>query len=286
VRIDWERVAEPQADGHDTAVVLDYVTTTVTPMRRTLHRRRMPGTAPTIFDGQVAVRYIANRCPGHPRHLHGPLSHPNIDQAVHYVRRWPEACAQFKGLMDSFHPMVDTTIPESEYNIRLGSNSHSDEDKFGTMYGTIFDCLGLAEAMVHEMAHTKLRGLGLYVETAIRLVTNPPTELYESPIRKDRPRPMTAVLHAQYSFIYVTQLDLKMIAPETDAATLDKMLHLLAANVPRMELGFEEVERNIQVDLPGRMFIDSFLRWSERVIVEGNKVLEAHGVPKPAADRI
>ena len=279
VRIDWSRCAEPQPDQHDSVACWDLVTTTTTPVRSRPHRRRLPGGDPTIFDGAVAVRYIADVVPGAPRNAHGPLEHPNLALAAEYLRRWPEAYLQFRTLMDSIHPMIDTQIPLSAYGRARGSNSHSDEDRFGTMYGTVHDPVGLSEAMVHEMAHNKLRGLGVYVERAFRIVTNPPDQLFESPIRKDRPRPMSAVLHAQYSFIYVTQLDLKCLAEETDPVVADAWLSMLALNVPRMELGFEEIRRSIALDATGRLFIDGFFAWSERVISEGTRLLDRHGVP-------
>jgi len=286
MRIEWDRCAEPQDDEHDTDVIWNLVTTTVTPIRRQIHRRRLPEGSPTIFDGAVAVRYFNQFVPGYPRNDHGRLDHPNIWAAADYVRRWPQAYLQFRRLMDSFHPMIDRNVPESEYNIRLGSNSHSDEPMFGAMYASYFDPLGTAEAMVHEMAHNKLRGLGVYVEWAQRIITNPPDELFESPIRKDVLRPMTAVLHAQYSFIHVTQLDLKMIAAETDETMIPKMLFLLAANVPRMEEGFDEMRRNAKLDATGELFMDAFNRWSDKVIEEGNRLLEKHGVAKHATMRV
>ncbi|NDD27738.1 MAG: HEXXH motif domain-containing protein [Proteobacteria bacterium] len=285
VRIEWNRMAEPQDDLHDSRVVWDLVTTTTSPVRRVPHRRRLPQGAPTLFDGAVAIRYIADVPPGAPQNANGPLQHPNMEQAVEYVRRWPAAYQQFRMLMDTFHPMIDTRIPPERWNVQLGSNSHSDEDKFGTMYATVFDPIGTAEAMVHEMAHNKLRGLGIYVEAAQRLITNAPDQLFESPIRKDRMRPMTAVLHAQYSFIHVTQLDLKMLAVETDTRVRDGILSMLAWNVPRMELGYDEIRSSIRVDAMGQMFIDGFFAWSDRVIEEGNQALREMGVAKRPLER-
>ncbi len=283
--IDWRRCAEPQADEHDTQAALQLVTTTTSPLRKVPHRRRLPMGAPTIFDGAVAVRYVAETCPDHPRNQNGPLRHRHIDRAVEYVRRWPLGFKQFRALMDTFHPMIDASVAPSEYGVKLGSNSHSDEDKWGTMYATIFDPIGLAEAFMHEMAHNKLRALGVYVNTAQRIVANPPEEMYESPIRKDRMRPMSAVLHAQFSFIYVTQMDLHMLIPETDARARNGMLSLLAHNVPRMELGFDEIRRSLRTDLIGQQFVDGFFEWSERLLAEANRVLEENGVPKPPIER-
>ena len=285
MRIEWSRLAEPQSDQHDTRVAWELVTTTTSPHRRVPHRRRLPGSAPTICDGAVALRYIAENPPGAPRNANGPLDHPNLERAATYLRRWSAAYQQFRALMDSFHPMIDTAIPIERWNIQIGSNSHSDEDKFGTMYGTFYDPIGTAEAMVHEMAHNKLRALGVYVESAQRLVTNDPSQLFESPVRKDRMRPMTAVLHAQFSFIHVTDLDLRMLAVETEPRERDAMLSMLAWNVPRMELGFDEIRNDIRVDAMGRQFIDGFFAWSDRVIEEGNRRLDELRIPRRPLER-
>ncbi len=277
--IDWKRVAAPQDDQYDSQVALKMVTGRITPQHPMPYQRRPVGHAPTIFDGEVAVRYIAPVCP--VRHLtHAPLRHPNIDKAVELVRRWPTAFRQFQLLMDSFHPMLDTTIPPSKWRTYRGSSSHSDEDKFGTMYGTITDPMGLAEAFVHEMAHNKLRALGVYFEDASHIIANPASQLFESPIRKDRMRPMTAVFHAQYSFIYVTALNVHVVAAEESPQSVRHYLAYLAYNVPRMEQGYEELTRHIRVDSNGKSFIEGFFEWSDEVLERANQLLRAHEVSK------
>src|SRR5260221_11585139 len=94
----------------------------------------------------------------------------------------------------------------------LGSSSHSDEAEFGIIYASVESPLCLAQAMVHEMAHHKLRALGISAESATRLITNDPAQLFDCPIRKDRKRPMIALFHEEYTFVHVTCLDLHMIA--------------------------------------------------------------------------
>ena len=51
-------------------------------------------------------------------------------------------------------------------------------------------------------------------ESATAIVGNDPAQRHVSPIVKDRTRPMTAVLHAQYSYVHVTALDLHMLEAE------------------------------------------------------------------------
>ena len=159
----------------------------------------------------------------------------------------------------------------------LGSSSHSYEEDFGSVHATVDNALGFAQALIHEMAHQKLRALGVSFETAERLIVNDPSEQFESPIRKDRTRPMTAVFHAQYSFIYVTALDLHMLAAAEGERERQCILMLLARNVPRMQVGYEEVARHIRTDAAGRLFVDAFMDWSAGVLQRGQAELDANG---------
>ena len=131
--------------------------------------------------------------------------------------------------------------------------------------------------LIHEMAHQKLRALGVSFETAERLITNDPSERFESPIRKDQTRPMTAVFHAQYSFIHVTALDLHMLAAAEGERERQCILMLLARNVPRMQAGYEEVARHIKTDAAGRLFVDAFMDWSRDVLQRGQAELDDNG---------
>ncbi|MGA9770746.1 MAG: HEXXH motif-containing putative peptide modification protein [Blastocatellia bacterium] len=277
--IDWSRMAEPQDDQYDTQIALEFAMTRRSPLRSELYVRRPVADSPAIFDGAVAVRHMRNRCPDPFRHVNGPTDHPNIALAAEYVRRWPTVFTQFRTLMDSFHPMIDLSIPREKFGTFHGSSSHSEESTFGTMFATFYDPLGLAQAFVHEMAHHKLRALGISVETTTGLITNPPDELYASPIRKDKLRPMSAVFHAEYSFMYVTALDIKMIESESQPQNITNLLSLLARNVRRMEEGLDVIQKHIKTDADGRTFIDGFLNWAERVIDKGNALLDHKHLP-------
>jgi hypothetical protein len=73
---------------------------------------------------------------------------------------------------------------------------------FGAMWSTV-DCpFMLAENFVHEMAHQKLYGIGIFKEHCTGLIANDPGEGFRSPVL-DYPRPMTAIVHAVYSYMYV-----------------------------------------------------------------------------------
>jgi HEXXH motif-containing protein len=216
-----------------------------------------------------------------PRFLSAPLDHPNLARAVDYLRRWPAAYEQFKGLIDTVYPLTDPTIPAAQRAVYLGSASHSIDAEPGAIYVTVDNALCLAQAMVHELAHHKLRALGVSLESATRLITNDPAQLFDSPIRKDRKRPMTAVFHAEYSFMYVTCLDLHMHAGESDEAVREQLLMLLVRNVARMEAGLVEIQQHVCTDASGERFMDAFFRWATEVLREGNALLDANGYGMP-----
>jgi HEXXH motif-containing protein len=267
--VDWARTAFPQADGYDTAAILD------------LHpwRQRPVGDAPALFGGRVAVRNRAGAGLPAPQYAPAPCDHPNLAEAERILGAWPEAAAQAGALLDEIQPWFDSSIPESARSIP-GSSSHSLEEEFGTIMLTVDQPFGVAQAIVHEMAHHKLRALGVSVTSARRIVGNDSAELYRSPIITDRKRPMTAVLHAQYSFMHVTALDVAVYNAMPELR--EQAVFLLARNVPRMEGGRDEIARHMQVaDAAGEAFMAAFTRWSDATLVAGRAILDAEGYGLP-----
>src|SRR6185295_13228741 len=101
-----------------------------------------------------------------------------------------------------------------------------------------------------------------------------PKDRYPSPTLIGTLRPMTAVFHAEYSFIYVTQLYLMMLAADPEEETRKYLLMLLQKIVTPMERGFKVIEANIQVDSIGRPFVDGFMDWAGRVLADGRAILD------------
>ncbi len=252
--IDWSRMAHPQDDGYDTAIILQHypIATPVAVLPAPEHGLKIDGVTPA------------------------PTDHPNLSIATNYLARWPALHSQFTSLIHKIYPYSDSSqVALGKW--ALGSSSHSYEDDPTSLHVTVDSTLGLAQGLVHEMAHQKLRRLGVSIETAKHLITNDPSQLFASPIRKDRPRPMTAVFHAQYSFMHVTALDLYMLAGEKDEQERQHILMLLARNVPRMEAGLEEIQQHIQTDTNGRLFVDNFMNWSVKILAQGQAQLDTGG---------
>ncbi len=275
--LDWSRLAEPQADQYDTNAILQLASSTTSPARPNPYQRRPVEDSPSVFDGCVAVRYVYHESPEFEslamQYPDAPLDHQNIVIAAEYVRTWPIAFTQCRQLLDSIHPALHPEMPLESSEIYRGSLCHSYESLFGTMWATIFCPLGLAEAMVHEVAHQKLRVLGVSVESATAIVGNDPTDLYVSPIIKDRLRPLTAVLHAAYSYVHVTALDIAIVKAEQNPVRREVMCGVLETNLTRIEEGYETLRKHLIPAAHGKEFIQSFFAWTERTIDVGRNLL-------------
>lgn len=267
-QLDWSRLASPQDDHYDVKAALALLAERTRAGRWPHQRPELPG-VPRIAGGKVMVRHVYRRTRSNL--VNAPLDHPNIGLAMDYLRRWPLGYQHFQQLIHSLHPLID---PDQEQDSRVllrHSYSHSAEGRWGTLWSTINCPLMLAENSIHEMAHQKLFALGVFKESCVRLVANAPDEMFVSPVITDRLRPMTAVLHGVYAFLYVVALDLHILAAETDAEVLPRMINRLTGNVKKLEKGLPEVRDNIRVDAEGEGFVDGLYRWAEALIREGNE---------------
>jgi hypothetical protein len=261
--IDWRRMAEPQADQYDTRVTLALATTTASPLRPEPYVRRPVAGHPTIADGRVAIRYLEQTDLGPPRFPPAPPDHPNLPRAIDYLRRWAAGYEQFKALVDSLHPCVDADIPVELLDVVVGSCSLSYEPWFGTLCVTVHNALGCAQALVRELARQKLRALGVSAGVAWRLVIGD--------------RRILALLHDQYALAYVVELDLRMLAAESDAVARDQILQLLLRNVVRLEAGSETLAQDIRTDPEGARFSEAFFAWTRRALEDGYDALDQNG---------
>lgn len=117
---------------------------------------------------------------------------------------------------------------------------------------------GAIEGLLHETGHMWLHDRGIHLEEwDANLLANSPTELYESPIRKDRRRPMGAVLHAQYSYLWVLAwydaLGDPKRAERTDAIRL------------ALKQGGTEILHNVKANQAGLPIVEDILYWTRMV---------------------
>lgn len=266
--IDWGRLARPQEDGSDTAAIEWLLRHAPPPWHPADPPPPAPADAARIAGGIVVGLHGGAILPA-PRFAPRDGVPPALIEAIALVRHWPAMARQWPRIVQQIQPFVDTEAPPGS---RLGSCSHNVRERFGVIAITTDCALGAAQAIVHETAHHKLRAMGIDNETATRIIRNPPDQLFYSPV-VGRPRPMTALLHAHYSFLHVIELDLAMLRAERDPARRGDIATLLARNVPRVAQSGESIERHALVDEPGARFISALLEWTAEVLAQGAMTL-------------
>jgi HEXXH motif-containing protein len=127
--------------------------------------------------------------------------------------------------------------------------------------------------MCHELGHSKLRLLGIDLEKWDALILNDPAEVFDSPIRKDKKRPMGAVLHAQMSYTNVLDLDLHALAVETDEAMRARIMESIKIHYRKLLAGFHEIQSHIRVDRDGAAFMDGYYRWAEGLFEQAARLI-------------
>jgi hypothetical protein len=266
--IDWSCVAEPQVDGSDTAQLLA--------LRMPLLARkwedlgaRIPADAPRFCRQQIAVAHTLRSLP--PDLADASLDHPNVAGAERHLALWPAIVEQLPRFVRCVHPVK---VVSSDPRMQRASFSGSSWHEFGTIYASVEDSMAFAEAMVHELAHTKLIAIGIGTEYADRFFRNDSAARYPSPIL-DVPRPMPAVFHAEYSFIHILQLDLLMYRDARDEGERHKALSLIEPTHQRMTGGLRTIRDHVIVDDDGRAFLDGFMKWATRVLDESGAALRS-----------
>jgi prolyl 4-hydroxylase len=275
--IDWSRLAEPQTDQYDSDVILDCASSTTSANRPDCYTRTPVGDSPAAFDGQVAIRHVYRSLPefeaGSDAYPDAPADHPNIAMAAEHIRTWPAVFVQCQRLLEAIHPVLDPRFPIGQSAIHRGSSSNSCESLFGTLWATIYCPIGMAEAIVHELAHQKLRALGVSLESATSIVGNDPADLFVSPVIKYRLRPMSAVLHAQYSFVHVTALDARLVRAESDPVRRRALARVLERNLRRIEEGRDTLAEHFHPGAHGHEFMQGFSDWTERTILSAQELI-------------
>jgi hypothetical protein len=88
---------------------------------------------------------------------------------------------------------------------------------------------------------------------------------------------MAALFHEAYSFLTMVELDLRMLAPETDDTAREHILLLLARNVPKLAALCAVVDAHIAVDDEGAALVAAFRVWAARALASGRDVLRVNG---------
>jgi hypothetical protein len=281
--VDWASVARPQEDLRDLFSALDLFAAHYDP--DSIKKNDLDISRDALCGGRVRIRYCYETTSEDVQDA--PFNHPNIKAAEAYLHFWSIGYRQFQAMIHSFHPVLRPGQPEDEKGFLEGSYCHSSDhpSMLGTMWSSVNCAMMLAENFVHETAHQKLFALGIRKETCDGLITNDPAKGYKSSVIIDRARPMTAVVHGVYAYLYVTQFDVKALrALRKDQHKFSELRNRVRTNMRRIEDGLEEIRRYITVDEEGTQFMKGFYDWADELIEE--VCAELGGVRPPRSTNI
>lgn len=261
--IRWELIAKPQADGSDTAATLERLKS-----GRYADKVIVADGPPVWPQGRARWATALAELPM-PAFKLLPPDDPRVSTGLALLDLWPDARQQAADLLMAICPL--TQGQQGGHGCCCGNY----RDDFGWIYVTADDAWGFAEGIVHEMAHWKLRAFGVWFEEWDNLLLDHSfTQMYDSPVRKDKPRPMGAVLHAQYSYVHVAEMVRRMYEAKSDADGSDAQW--LQLQLRRIAEGQETLRAHARGTLGvGDAFLVGLDDWTDEVLSAGRLALPA-----------
>lgn len=281
--IDWKRIAKPQPDGYDSYVIAQLLN------QKYGWVKRVPLSGEyTICDGKVAV--VSDRIYTDAETL--PTSRMmcgmpkwNDEYAAKidpFLRTWTDGHQMLGLFLDEFWPKWSTFMTEhsfgctsGHYEIVTSQDARQGARHAGVInavYVTMNSLSGCAEGIYHEVAHARLEALGMNIETHDgALILNTPDELYESPVRRDKKRPMSAVIQAIYSWIVFGENDIRCAAIPGNAST---SAEYLINNLPKIEDGLREIRNHVRCTPEGTAFMDGYFEWGDTIVTRAREVCQ------------
>lgn len=269
--IDWTRVAAPQEDGYDTAVILEQCAA-----GRYGQRERVEPNGDLVW-GEGRARWVTaltqHQMPSSD-YAFVQTDDSIVQAGLGLLGLWPTVRRQCAELLVALSPM--TTEHRRDFRgTGHGCSCGHFADDFGWIYVTADDSWGFAEGIVHEMGHWKLRALGIWFEDWTPLILDHPfDETFTSPVRKDKPRPMGAVLHAQYSYIHVARMT-ALALQATEKPNLQD-IDWAELQLKRITEGQGTLRQHARgTPNVGEPFLVGVDAWTTQVLTEGQAIVAA-----------
>jgi len=299
--IQWNRVAKPQADGYDSHIIGQVLKDKYGWQRSvpTSEWRLCEGTVGVVPDRTVVVSANGTSSDDNPENpmINGMpyATEERLSKIDHFLMAWPEGTRMLQLFMDEFWPKWSRLMSgeaargssSGHYEIlNCMREGHLKGLVVNATYVTLNDPQGCCEGIYHEVGHARLESLGLNIDSHDNLlITNTQDELYDSPVRWDVKRPMSAVVQAIYSWIMLTEADIQCATNLTGIDIKDPIKNptltpaeassnYMLGNIPKIQDGLEEIRKHAKLTPAGVDFMDGYLEWGDSVVNRGLTVLK------------
>ena len=282
--IDWKRIAKPQPDGYDSEVIASIL------YEKHGWKKITPSTELTLCNGAVGItedKLVLLGRTSKDSPMQDGMSYitpeliTNIDR---FLMGWPDGSLMLQNFLDEYWPKWSATMPPQARGSSSGHNVMSDHLRnptgekliLNSVYVTANDPQGCCGGTYHEVGHARLESIGIDINTHDnQLLLNTPDELYDSPIRWDVKRPMSAVVQGVYSWIMLSEADLQCGLNLTGWDTKNPLIQVspaaasaiyLIGNIPKIEDGLVEIRTHAKLTPEGVAFMDGYLEWGEDLV--------------------
>lgn len=208
-----------------------------------------------MFDSILIARAKDFRV---PNRMFFCSSHPNIRRAEKWINSWGNLKAELFELISFITPCHEPFARTKNFP---GCSCGSDLSRPFGLWTTVDSVVGISEGIFHEMAHQKLRHLGVTFDDGGLLLNNPATQTDLSPIRLDVLRPISAILHAQYSYSYVFDVYLHALKEDLDNDEKHELRLAISRVLSRLRFGRSTLLRLARPTNLGEQFLTELWRW-------------------------
>ena len=282
--IDWKRIAKPQPDGYDSEVIASIL------YEKYGWKKITPSTELTLCNGAVGItedKLVLLGRTSKDSPMQDGMSYitpeliTNIDR---FLMGWPDGSLMLQNFLDEYWPKWSATMHPQARGSSSGHNVMSDNllnptgEKLilNSVYVTANDPQGCSAGTYHEVGHARLESIGININTHDnQLLLNTLDELYDSPVRWDVKRPMSAVVQGVYSWIMLSEADLQCGLNLTGWDTKNPLVQVspaeasavyLIGNIPKIEDGLVEIRTHAKLTPEGVAFMDGYLEWGEDLV--------------------
>lgn len=288
IDVDWSKMAEPQPDSSDVAdinkvaeILFDYKKPSFPNQKQ-------------LLDGKVAIFHTSNQYGGSVKIL-GPKSKYafHLDEINdNFLKLSPKYYNSVREQLDVFVPTYNYTAKEKAgLGCTCGPVCSAYQNSVEGVNipaigvsSTVNNYISAMDGITHETFHQRLYQIGVEMEESnLQLIGNDPNELYNSTIRFDVKRPMTACVQAIYSYVAVTEMyaDITRYCLENKEEMkkwgLGALLSTSAYNVLRIYRGRDLMNNDLVTKTnAGAAYFDGFYKYLDRVINETVELMEPY----------
>jgi hypothetical protein len=260
--INWKQMARPQDSHYDSEVLATLETA------RGWKKLNTSVNATTIAGGSVAVVPAPQHTQMGERYPAATIEQvegfaPFIDT---YLGNWPAGFDAVQMFLEEFWPFWSLDMDAASVGCSSGHYvSRKGDPPLHAIYITVNSLAGCAQGIYHEMAHLRLRAMGVGIdEHDGELLKNASDELYTSSVRHDIKRPMSAVLHGVYAWLMFTENDYHN--NKFSALSDREWVNASAHNLPKIERGLQEIQKHGKFTSEGRHFMDGLYEWADDLL--------------------